>query len=274
MSFAAKVLCDSVHWKSGVRLTTLEVVYPRMVHSEDLRHRMKSCNVASSRAIPVQKILNEVCENPVIPIHWGAAQKGMQAFNEVPPDTQEKARRIVLRLRDQAVAAAEELLELGLHKQVINRYLEPWMWCTVLATATDRCWRHFDSLRRHVDAEPHIRRIADIAAQAREQSTPVVLQDGQWHLPLFGFDGDEQITDPWQQVKVSAGRCARVSYKTHDGRRDVQADIDLADRLVADRHYSPTEHQAMVVDPSEVIISNFSGGWKQYRKFLPGEYTE
>lgn len=245
-----------------------------MVHAEDLRHRMKSFNVASSRAIPVQKMLTEVCENPVIPIHWGAAQKGMQAYGEVSPEAQEQAKQIILRLRDHAVAAAEELLELGLHKQVINRYLEPWMWCTVIATATDRCWRHFDSLRCHHAAEPHIRKIAEMAAEVRAQSTPKVLSEGQWHLPLFGFDGDDQITDPWEQVKISAGRCARTSYKTHDGRRDVAADIELADSLVANRHFSPTEHQAMVVDPSEVIVSNFSGGWKQYRKFLPGEYTE
>lgn len=217
--------------------------------------------------------MTEVCEDPVIPIHWGAAQKGMQAFNEVSAEAQKAAREIILDLRDKAIDAAERLLELGLHKQVINRYLEPWMWCTVLVTATDRCWRHFDSLRREKNAEPHIHRIADLAAEERAKSTPVVLQMGEWHLPLFGFDGDELVNDPMERVKISAGRCARTSYKTHDGRRDLEADIQLAESLVLNRHFSPTEHQAQVVSSSEVIYSNFHGGWKQYRKFLPNEYT-
>ena len=110
------------------------MTYPRFVHAEHLRHRMFSFNVASSRAIPVEKIIQQVEENPVIPIHWGAAQKGMQASQEVSHGDQVNAEAVILSLRTEALSRARRLLTLGLHKQVINRYLEPWMWCTVICT--------------------------------------------------------------------------------------------------------------------------------------------
>ena len=78
----AKVICDSIS-PSGVRLTTLELQYHRFVHSEMMTHRMLSRNASSSRAIPVEKMLKQVAENPAMPIHWGKNQAGMQAREEL-----------------------------------------------------------------------------------------------------------------------------------------------------------------------------------------------
>lgn len=69
--------------------------------------------------------------------------------------------------------------------------------------------------------------------------------------------------------KISAGRCARVSYLTHDGKRDPQADIDLCERLVRSGHMSPLEHVATPSRHSE-FFGNLKGWWS-LRKEVPGE---
>jgi thymidylate synthase ThyX len=146
------------------------------------------------------------------------------------------------------------------------------MWITVIVTGNEGAWNNFFALRCHHEAEPHIQKIAGMAREVRSQSIPQKLSAGQWHLPLIGFEGDELLSDE-DKVKVSVGRCARVSYLTHDGRRDVQADIDLHDRLLASKHFSPFEHVAQSVHYSgPEFEGNFGEGWVQYRKTLKGEY--
>lgn len=270
--FSAKVLADSLNCCDN-RLTTMELTYPRFIHSEFMTHRMFSRNAASSRAIPVKKMIDQVMTDPVIPIHWGAAEKGMQAYKEISSHASSECRHTWLLARDNCVGAVEGMLKQGLHKQIANRLLEPWMWITVIATGNEGAWNNFFALRCHHEAEPHIQKIAEMAREVRSQSTPQKLSDGQWHLPLIGFEGDELLSVE-DQVKVSVGRCARVSYLTHDGIRDVQADIDLHDRLLASKHFSPFEHVACA-DAYSVQwgdCGNFGSGWCQYRKTLNGEY--
>ena len=265
--FSAKVLADSTNCCDN-RLTTMELTYPRFIHSEFMTHRMFSRNAASSRAIPVEKMIEQVEKNPVIPIHWGKAQKGMQAYEEI--DRPDAGVVWCKDLRDDAVVMARRLLQLGVHKQLVNRYLEPWMWITVIATGNEGAWNNFFALRCHHEAEPHIQKIAEMAREVRSQSTPQKLSDGQWHLPLIGFEGDELLSVE-DQVKVSVGRCARVSYLTHDGIRDVQADIDLHNRLLASKHFSPFEHVARSGQHTG-NGGNLGYAWTQYRKTLKGEY--
>jgi thymidylate synthase ThyX len=233
---------------------------------------MFSRNAASSRAIPVEKMIEQVEKNPVIPIHWGKAQKGMQAYEVLSPEDSVAARDEWLFAGCDAVWRVRQLLALGLHKQIANRLLEPWMWITVIVTGNEGAWNNFFALRCHHEAEPHIQKIAGMAREVRNQSIPQKLSAGQWHLPLIGFDGDELLSDE-DKVKASVGRCARVSYLTHDGIRDVQADIDLHDRLLASKHFSPFEHVAMDYEFAFVEFQgNLGSGWRQYRKVLHGEY--
>lgn len=270
--FSAKVLADSVNC-CDYRLTTMELTYPRCVHSEFLTHRMFSRNAASSRAIPVEKMIEQVERDPFIPIHWGKAQKGMQAYEVLSDVAASNCRDVWLIARDNVIGAVEGLLRQGLHKQIANRLLEPWMWITVIATGNEGAWNNFFALRCHHEAEPHIQKIAKMAREVRSQSTPQKLSDGQWHLPLIGFEGDELLSVE-DQVKVSVGRCARVSYLTHSGTRDVQADIDLHDRLLASKHFSPFEHVAQAESEydQDWYRGNLGSGWEQYRKTLKGEY--
>lgn len=274
LGFSADIVCDSIH---QTRLTTMVLTYPRFIHSEFMTHRMFSRNAASSRAIPIARMLMEVEECPVIPIHWGRNVAGMQAPQELDEADREKCQDEWLDARDKAVKAVERLSKLNLHKQVANRLLEPWMWIRVIVTGSERAWRNFFALRCHAAAEPHMQKIACMAQEMYKapywKHQAVRRETGQWHLPLIGFDGDQEIATE-DLPRVSAGRCARVSYLTHDGRRDVDEDLKLFRRLSEARpmHASPLEHQAQAGWGKK--NGNLAEDWIQFRKTFSGECAE
>jgi hypothetical protein len=142
--YSAKILADSVG-AHGVRLTTFELCYPRMIHSEFMTHRMISRNAASSRAIPVEKMIKRVEEDPVEPLFWGANQKGMQAHQALTGLSLSLAQGYWEDAQYQAVSFARRLADVGAHKQIVNRILEPFSWITVIASATE--WGNFINLR-------------------------------------------------------------------------------------------------------------------------------
>lgn len=301
MSFDAKVLADSVS-PAGHRLTTLEATFPRFVLAEFNTHRVFSRNSASSRAIPIFKQLRRVLEDPYVPIEFGSNQPGMQAG--VPLEGEKKlaaegewlaarddaVRRVLGLVTDPASAAAEAPLDLlakvetaqrekarpeqwlNVHKQVANRLLEPFMWHTVIVTATE--WENFWNLRCHADAQPEIRLIAELMKEAMGASEPVRLEEGEWHLPLIRPEDRREGISTQELIKISAGRCARVSYLTHAGQRDPSADLELHDRLLSSGHMSPLEHPARPLTPAELQRGEWSGnfrGWLPYRKEIPSE---
>jgi len=192
-------------------------------------------------------------------------QKGMQPGDELSGDARQQAEKLWLAGRDFDVKIAEQLAILGVHKGVVNRRLEANMWITVIISGTE--WDNFFGLRCHEMAEPHFQEIARMMRQARDASTPKELAQGQWHLPLIfeedwqnlinqarivnnDPDGDyrQQVTE--SIVKISVGRCARVSYLNHDGVRDYNEDIALHDKLMRSRplHAAPAEHVAQAMD--------------------------
>ena len=271
MGFDAKVLADS-RSPAGYRLTTLEATFPRFVLAEFNTHRVFSRNSASSRAIPIAKQLRRVLEDPYVPIEFGSNQPGMQAGPALEGAKREAAEREWLAARDDAVrrvlalitgpdvAGASDLPDvldkveiairekaqpeewLNVHKQVANRLLEPFMWHTVIVTATE--WDNFFNLRCHPDAQPEIRLVAESMRDAVTSSEPAQLGPDEWHLPLVREEDREQVDSTEDLLKISAGRCARVSYLTHAGVRDLSADIELHDRLLSSGHMSPLEHPA------------------------------
>jgi hypothetical protein len=300
MGFDAKVLADSVS-PAGHRLTTLEATFPRFVLAEFNTHRVFSRNSASSRAIPVAKQLRRVLDDPYVPIEFGSNKPGMQAGPALAGATRDAAEAEWLAARDDAVrhvlglitspgnvasyddlhacleAAQGSLREppaewLNVHKQVANRLLEPFMWHTVIVSSTT--WDNFFNLRCHPDAQPEIRLIAAKMREAVERSVPTRLEPDEWHLPLVGEPEREETTSAEELAKVSIGRCARVSYLTHDGTRDLAADVALYDRLLESGHMSPMEHVARPMTAAELAESEWSGnfqGWIAHRKLVPGE---
>jgi thymidylate synthase ThyX len=300
MGFEAKVLADSVS-PAGHRLTTLEATFPRFILAEFNTHRVFSRNSASSRAIPVAKQLRRVLDDPYVPIEFGSNKPGMQAGPALTGASRDAAEAEWLKARDDAVrhvlglitspenvagfadlheclAAAEGSLKeppgewLNVHKQVANRLLEPFMWHTVIVSSTT--WENFFNLRCHPDAQPEIRLVATKMRDSLERSVPTRLEPGEWHLPLVGEAEREEVSSADELAKISIGRCARVSYLTHAGSRDLSADVALYDRLLESGHMSPLEHVSRPMTPAELQEGEWSGnfqGWIAHRKLIPGE---
>ncbi len=265
--FSARVLTDSVS-TAGVRLTTLEVRFPRFVLSEFNTHRVFSRNSASSRAVPTKKMIERVLHHPAMPVEWGVNKPGMSASEALTDAHADQAKAEWLRARDSAVEHVQNLQRFNVHKQVVNRILEPFMWHTVIVTATE--WNNFYALRCAPNAQPEIRVAAELMRDAMAASTPRPVEIGDWHLPLVQDDEHDMPID--ELKKISAARCARVSYLTHDGSRDIAKDIELCERLRADRHLSPFEH---VATPSgdAAFHANFRG-WVQMRKSIEAELID
>ncbi len=299
MAYEAEVLADSVNPRDE-RLITFELTLPRMVLAEFNTHRMFSRNSASSRAIPVEKQLARVLDDPFVPVYWGVNQAGMQADAELSEDEAGHARAEWLRLRDYAVLGAVALiggidrlkdpalraqlqelreergyqgeeLPIPLHKQIVSRLLEPFMWHTVIATGTD--WSNFFALRANPQAQPEIQRAAYLLRDLYTAHEPAPLGEGEWHLPLI--QADERGLPIEDLKRMAVGRCARVSYLTHDtGTRDPQRDIQLHDALLRSGHMSPFEHVARPMTVDEAAQGAYSGnfrGWHQYRKDIAHE---
>ncbi len=259
MAYAARVLLDSLS-EAGVRLTTMEVTFPRFVLSEFNTHRTFSRNSASSRAIPTAKLIERVLDEPVFPLEWGRNKAGMSANEVLADEDAEMGRQVWLSARDAAIAEARKLLDLHVHKQVLNRILEPFLWHTVIVTSTE--WANFFELRCAPAAQPEIREAARQMRAALEASQPSRVPRGEWHLPLV--HDDERGAHPIDNLKkASVARCARVSYLTHDGTRDITKDFDLHERLKVERHLSPFEHVA-TPSPDAEFHANFRG-WIQMR---------
>jgi thymidylate synthase ThyX len=211
----AEILSDSLNPK-GKRLTTFVLEYPRMIHAEILTHRVFSKNAASSRAIPIEKMIQQVMDNPAMPVWWGKNQSGMQAKEEldnIMPEiptvldengnsyakfgrmvhpavvpAREAARRQWLHARNLAVEQVRHFNTIGVHKQLSNRLLEPWFNIRVILSGTD--FENFFSLRAHKDAQPEFQSLAYKMLDIYNASTPNRLTDGQWHIP-FGDNMDE-----------------------------------------------------------------------------------
>lgn len=275
MSYAAKVIADSL--AGGVRLTTLEVTMPRIVLAEFNTHRVFSRNSASSRAIPVAKRIQAVIDDPFIPATFGSNKKGMQAGDALEGAERANALDAWMVARDNAVRSAYRLAALGVHKQLANRLLEPFSWHTVVVTATE--WENFFNLRISSLAQPEIRTAAELMKAAMDASKPRTLDVNGWHLPYVSDEDHARHRDraeAYLMPMTSAARCARVSYLTHDGRRDVDADLRLADDLAKNRHMSPFEHVAYVDSAHSThidgkFIGNFRAPWVQLRKTMAGE---
>ena len=264
----AKIIADSTN-EAGTRLTTLELNYPRFIHGEVMTHRVFSRNAMSSRAIPVAKMIEQVRNNPVIPIHWGANQPGMQADNELANVVEVESQwRMAARF---AADRAEYMAALGLHKQIVNRILEPFQWMRTILTGTE--FDNFFELRIHPDAEPHINRLAVEMKSAMDTSKPirrlsVSTHPDSWHLP-YVRNFERERYSVLSLCKISAARCARVSYLTHDGAApSLDADLALYERLAGGvpMHASPLEHQAFSGRSTD--HSGNLNGWVQFRQII------
>ena len=134
----AKIIADSKCPK-GNRITTFVLTYPRIIHGELMTHRMFSRNAASSRAIPFNKMVKAIEEDPFTPIAWQKDHKGMQGSEYwTSEDVADNVGYVSMRgskmidylehewllARDSAIRQAKVLNSSGLTKQLCNRLLE------------------------------------------------------------------------------------------------------------------------------------------------------
>ena len=283
---------------TGLDITTFRLTYPRFIHSELLTSRLFSRNSASSRAVPLKQNIEYILANPAKPIHWGLNQPGMSAHQELDSLSQERAEAVWMSALSNAVVHAEALGELGVHKQVANRLLEPFVMMNTIITAVD--FNNFYYLRRKVpgydEAQPELADLAEkMMYEASESITPEFLQTSEWHLPFinknigkfkYSIEGTKLTLD--EALKVSASICAQVSYRKED--LSLQKAEKIWEKLITSSrlHASPAEHQAtpIILSPEEdwravkgishidrdghCWSGNFRG-WIQHRKLLANE---
>lgn len=299
-----EVVLASRHAGAGRKVVTLHLRYPRIVHGEMMAHRTFNRNARSSRAVPIKTLLAEIRNTPFIPWHWTGKKSGMQGVpnwqNKIvlkgaaalhvdadEPVTNEAA---WLWGRDFACDLAESFDGAEYHKQVANRLVEPWMWMDLLVTSTH--WANFLHLRDHEDAEPHIRDLAILVGKALELADYQILKPGEWHLPYvtdedrqsFAFGASANLgLEPDEALRrISAARCARISYKPFDGNGSYEKELERFDLLVGNDavHASPLEHQCSpdYVDNSGLkpryLNPDKHGsltGFIQFRKTVPNE---
>lgn len=207
--------------------------------------------------------------------------------------------------RDEIAECAERLHSLGVTKQLCNRLLEPFLYHTVLVTATE--YENFFSLRVDPAAEIHMQHVAELMLNCLNASDPKALQSGDWHLPygdaalpneLIPLARERGATEMDLRIAIAVARCAQVSYTVvgEEGKpMDYTKLIALHDRLLKMGHMSPFEHVARCMNGDEYDCYNnglaknygYDGGlafpdeakgwcgnfrgWIQYRKLLPNE---
>jgi hypothetical protein len=292
----AKVIADSIS-PQDVRMTTMEIEYPRFILAELNTHRMLSKNSASSRAIPVKTMHDHIKQSPAEPVWWGKNQAGMQAKEELTGTNYTDAKFIWDRARQDALHWAWALADrVGLHKQVANRITEPWMTMKTVISGTE--WKNFFWLRAHADAQPEIHELAIKMWDAYNKSTPTRLHPGEWHVPYVRTDrsivdgslcyydhkGDDLTAE--EAKIISASCCAQVSYRKNDD--SFEKAEKIFDQLINSQpcHASPVEHQATPMrtdalkswepgvthcDRNQQMWSGNLRGWVQHRKLIAGE---
>lgn len=281
--FEAKILADSI--ANGARLTTAQLTFPRSILAELNTHKMLCKNAASSRAIPNNKLVKRVTDDPFIP-DFRLNKTGMQAGDSLEEKEALAAQTFWLQFRDAAIVQCQTLNGMNIHKQYVNRLIEPWMFCTVIITGTD--WDNMFFQRCHEAAEPSFHKIADMLHEAMFRSIPVKCQLSDWHLPLWNDDRDDLalavrwtkiidylkdlpdnkklsvpidekvkfLIDNYALPLVSAGRCCKVSYLNLDTNEvDLLNDIRLGLFCCTNNpgHWSPLEHQACPASIGDMV---------------------
>lgn len=280
MGVSAKVIADSKF--RDTRLITLEVEMHRFILAENNTHKAQSRNVQSSRAIPVLRQLEQIANDPAMPVFYGKEQTGMVATEEIEGRDLELAKMIILGMRDACLNGVKQLQKIGLHKQISNRYVEPWMWTKGVVTATEVAWEAMFKLRCHYAAQPEIQALFDGIKSAIDGSSPIELKPGEWHTPYADacdFPPSEYglLRDAiGARIKVSASCCAQVSYRRLDDSLEKAIKVYDMLNLPVDGvypedppHFSPTEHIAKAGGTTFGMSGNFQcSDFTQYRKVL------
>lgn len=281
----ARIVCDSIG-PHGIRLTTMEMMGWQASHPDFMTHRMFSRNAASTRAIPAHIWRDQVIHDPFLPLFWDRNQPGMQGYlGQLDGVDLEIAQTLWNMARRESVNAHRTITEQpegkGLHKQVANRLLMPFMGILKVVTGIESAWANYFHLRCHHAAQKEEAVQAFAAAEAYFASTPIRMPAGGLHLPYVNQSEVTRWGKEWA-LRHSSARCARVSYM-----RQNEVDYEAEERIYArltnpntPREYDPEEpvHGSPMEHPAECLeeaepSGNFVG-WRQHRKQVPGEFRQ
>lgn len=266
------------------RLTSLVLKFPRTVLAEFNTHRVFSRNSASSRARSVKATIKEVIENPYIPLwtinkagmsgHWASPRVEAEA-TEVYLAGRDAAVRTALALLvgsdriegfgrdDKEIASrysevvdyyydhmysgtgAEPDFGLSVHKQVLNRVLEPYMFHEVIVTSS--YFDNFLKLRDHNEADPAIWGVSHLLGEAIAHSEPTI---SEIHAPFSSnLEKTLILGQPWPVARPhlikSAMESAQISYNDKSRAIKSTATAERGESLLTAGHLSPFEHVAV-----------------------------
>ena len=247
----AEIIAHSKRANTSEEIITYKLTFPRIILSEVNTYKMLEKNTSSSRAIPVEKMIKVVKEDPFIPLAFQKQHKGMQGTEYI---TDEKELEYCIDLwldgRDSALSVVDDFIEKGVSKQVLNRIMEPWMWVTQLITGSRESFEHlfeqrcpiynveglkFTSKKEAIELYPHLKDMTDLewlqcnSGQAEihfmdlaekmydalNESTPDILKGGEWHIPfsedIWDF-GDTNMLNFPDFIKMSVCLTAKISY--------------------------------------------------------------
>ncbi len=272
---SARIVEDTLNVANTIRITTYECVVPKWMVAEINTHRMLARNSASSRAIPTKTIIKRVLEDPYIPLEWRYRnpEGGMQAGELMSEVDAQGALHDWLAARDAAIEHATSLEAIVAAKEHVNRLLEPFMWTVVVMTATE--WENYFALRDpDGGAQPEFKTLVKAQELALYKSVPRLVRGDApheadlWHLPYVTED-ERKLYRPEILPRLSAARCARVSYFRQGEIQPVEKELKRCQDLIDNKHWSPLEMPCRID-----IDGEWHGpfrGWRQFRKFFSGE---
>lgn len=248
----ARVVAKSISEETKQEIITWELEYPRIIHSELMTHRAFSRNSASSRAIPIEKVIEQVLTNRAKPVHWGKNQAGMQAKEELQGVDRNAVENLWDCAAEDMAFYAKAMASHGAHKQIANRIMEPFQFMKVIVTTTEKA--NFYWLRDHGDADPTIAELAKCMVEADKQAKLIYLLSGDWHVPYYkeGYWLTHHGDSLEDALAISSSCCAQVSFRKLDD--SLEKAQNIYDRLVKSEpvHASPFEHQASPISRTDL----------------------
>jgi len=287
---AAQIIKSSVHvaaqdaCKDNTRLDSIYDVFPKMVLGERNRHRAFSLSDRSSRAVPPEKLIEEIRSGVglAMPAKFRARVKGMGGGQELKGDELIEAQLDWIEDALNACDGAERAMNREA-KETVNRRLDMFIYMHTLQTGTRQGWMNFFGLRLDSGADPTIVVLAQRCFEVYKTTTPKPLQPGEWHLPFI----DSREAEGTEAIDLSAARCAHLSYNDLETgqRMTLERGLAIAEKLRDSRplHASPFEHQATPDSRAPGSKGYKVGrwrnkeehgnlyGWRQARKMIPGE---
>nr|DAQ95670.1 MAG TPA: Thymidylate synthase complementing protein [Caudoviricetes sp.] len=294
----AEIITHSKRLNTNEELITYKLIYPRIIHSELMTYSMMSVNSASSRAIPVNKLIEVIEKTPFYPISYQKKHSGMQGIDYFTSEEDIKTcHSLWEESMQESIRVAKKMLEFGISKQIINRTLESYQYHCCLFTGTRESFEHLFNQRCPVypggykswkelcdldsnytmetplierlkvnkgQAEIHFMDLAEKMYDALNESTPDELSIGSYHIPFYkDIISSEEVLGIENLIAMSVALTARVSYTSigDNNKLTLERATNIYNHCLENGHWSVFEHigQCMTDEEYENSIRQIFG---------------